>query len=65
MKKTQFYAGIVSLVIAAILAILNFSKIDLTFSESLPMNVHIYPAAFFALLGAVLIFLGVKQLFRS
>ena len=65
MKKTQFYAGIVSFVIAAILAALNFTKINFSFSGALPTNVNIYPAAFFALLGIVLIFLGVKPLFRS
>lgn len=65
MKKTQFIAGFVSLVIAAILGLAGFTHIDMTLNGALPTNIHLYPAGFFALLGVWLIFLGVKPLLRS
>jgi hypothetical protein len=65
MRKTQFIAGFVSLVIAAMLGLAGFTRLDMTLNGSLPTNVHIYPAAFFVLLGVWLIFLGVKPLLRS
>ena len=65
MKKMQFYAGIVSLVIAAFFAVSNFTKIEMSFGETFLANVHAYPAAFFALLGLFLIFIGLKPFLRS
>jgi hypothetical protein len=65
MKRMKIIAGFVSLLIAAVLALTSFTRIDLRLSESIPTNINIYPAAFFALLGVMLIFLGLKPLLRS
>lgn len=65
MKRKTFYAGIAAIVIAVVLALLNLTRIETSFGETFLANVNIYPAAFFALLGLVLIFLGLKPLLRS
>jgi hypothetical protein len=65
MKKRQLISGVVSLGLALILTLLNFTKIETSFGETFLANVRIYPAAFFALLGGLLIYLGLKPLWRS
>lgn len=65
MKKKQFYSGIVALVLALVLTLLNFTKIETSFGETFLASVKIYPAAFFALLGILLVYLGLKPLWRS
>jgi predicted transporter len=55
MEKKQIIAGIVSLVAAAILAILNLTNVK-WFAENTAITV--YPAAGLALLGLVLLFRG-------
>ena len=55
MKKTQLFTGIAALVAAAVLAILNLTKVE-WFAENTAVTV--YPAAALALLGLVLLFRG-------
>jgi len=65
MKKKQFYAGIVSLGTASILALFNLGTIKTSFGETFLANVTVYPAAFFALLGLLLIYINLKPLWRN
>jgi hypothetical protein len=53
MKKFQLIAGIVSLGLAIILALLDLLKIDGVFANT---AYTVYPAAAFCLLGLVLLF---------
>jgi hypothetical protein len=57
--------GSVSIVIALIFNFASFARLEMTFSQSFLPHVYIYPAAFFALLGVLLIFLGLRTLWRS
>lgn len=65
MNKKQFYSGVVAVLLAVILMMLNLTKIETSFGETFLASVKIYPAAFFALLGILLIYLGLKPLWRS
>jgi len=65
MKKTQVYAGLVSLVIASAFALLNLTRIEASFNKTFLANIYIYPVAFFVLLGLMLMFLGLKPLLRN
>lgn len=65
MNKKQFYAGIGSLGIAAVLALLNLSIFETRFGETFLASVKVYPAAFFALLGLLLVFMGLKPLLNK
>jgi hypothetical protein len=65
MNKNRVVSGVVSLGLALILILINFTKIETSFGETFLTTVRIYPAAFFALLGVLLIFLGLKPLRRS
>lgn len=65
MNKRQLFSGVASLGLALILTLLNFTKIETSFGETFLARVSIYPAAFFAFLGMLLIFLGLKPLWRS
>ncbi len=65
MNKRRLYSGVASLGLALILTLLNFTKIETSFGETFLASVNIYPAAFFALLGMLLIFLGLKPLWSS
>ena len=65
MNKKPFFAGIASLIIAVCLALLNLTKIETSLGETFLATIKIYPAAFFALLGLMLLFLGVKPLLRN
>ena len=55
MNKTQLFAGIVSLIAAAVLAVLNLTEVS-WFAEN--TDITVYPAAALALLGLVLLFRG-------
>ena len=57
MKKTQLILGAIALVLAALLAFLDITEIVGSLGRS---NVTIYPAAFFALLGIVLVIRSIK-----
>jgi hypothetical protein len=65
MKKNQFYAGAVSLGIAAALALLGLTKFKVSFSNTSLSTMTIYPAAFFALLGLLLMYYGLRPLWRN
>lgn len=65
MNKKQFYAGIGSVVIAAVFALLNLTIFETKFSETFLASIKIYPAAFFALLGLLLIVMGMTPLLRK
>jgi len=60
MKTKQFYAGVVSLGIAAALALLDLTTIKVSFSDVSLSTMTVYPAAFFALLGVLLVYHGLK-----
>ena len=62
MKKIQFYTGSVSLVIAVALFLLDLTMIKISFSDTSVSTMTIYPAAFFALLGLLLVYRGLKPL---
>jgi len=65
MKTKQFYAGVVSLGIAAALALLDLTTIKLSFSDTSVSTMTVYPAAFFALLGLLLMYYGLRPLWRN
>lgn len=64
MNKKLFTAGLASLGIAVMFVALNLTKIVTSLGDSFLVNVIIYPAAFFAILGVILIFRGLK-IFRK
>jgi hypothetical protein len=64
MNKKLFTAGLVSLGIAVVFVALNLTKIVTSLGDSFLVNVIIYPAAFFAILGVILIFRGLR-IFRK
>jgi len=57
MKNTLLVAGFSSLVVAVILYTLGYTNLDYVVSST---QVLIYPAAFFGLLGLVLLFWAVR-----
>ena len=65
MKAKHVFFGIVSLVMAGILALLDVVKIEPSFAQDFATRVQIYPAAFFGLMGLVLLYVGLKPLWRS
>jgi hypothetical protein len=60
MKKAQLFAGFSSLVLAAVLYLLGFTDINFIGGGT---QVLVYPAAFFALAGLVLLFRAVRGIF--
>jgi len=56
MKKGLLISGAVSLVLAVVIFLLDLTKFKFFVGAT---NVKIYPAAFFGLLGLILIFRGV------
>lgn len=65
MKVKQFYAGAISLGVSIALILLDLTKIKVSFSDTSVSTMTIYPAAFFALLGLLLIYHGLKQLWSN
>lgn len=65
MKTNLFYTGAVFLGIAAAFALLDLTAIKASFSGTFLADVNIYPAAFFALLGSILMYLGLRSLWQS
>lgn len=65
MKTRLFYAGAISLGIAAALALLDLTAIKASFSDTIMANINIYPAMFFALLGLLLMYYGLRSLWRN
>ena len=65
MKTKLFYAGAISMGIAAAFALLDLTTIKASFSESIMANITIYPATFFALLGLLLMYYSLRPLWRN
>ena len=65
MKIKLFYAGAISLSIAAAFALLDLTAIKASFSGTFLADVSIYPATFFALLGLLLMYFGLRPLWRN
>ena len=65
MKKKLIYSGFLSWLLAAFLVLLNLTSLQTSFGDTFQVNIGIYPATFFALLGLLLVFLGLKPLWRS
>lgn len=58
-KTMLFGAG--ALVIALVFTFLNLTKIEIFSDKNFFTNINIYPAGFFALLGLLLIYRGLKK----
>ncbi|HBY07151.1 MAG TPA: hypothetical protein DEH22_04960 [Chloroflexi bacterium] len=65
MKKKFVYAGFVLWLFAVILDVINLTWFEATAGDTNLVNISVYPAAFLALLGLLLVFLGLKPLLRS
>lgn len=65
MRTKLFYAGAISMGIAAVFALLDITTIKASFSDTFIANVNIYPATFFALLGLLLMYFGLRSLWRN
>jgi len=65
MKTKLFYTGAISMGIAAALALLDLTTIKLSFSDTSVSTMTVYPAAFFALLGLLLMYYGLRPLWRN
>lgn len=65
MKLKLFYAGAISFGISIALALLNLTKIKVSFSDTSVSTMTVFPAAFFALLGLLLIYHSLKTLWRN
>jgi hypothetical protein len=65
MKTKLFYAGAISLGIAGAFALLDLTTIRASFSDTILVNVNVFPAAFFALLGLLLMYYGLRPLWRN
>jgi len=62
MRTKLFYTGAISLVIAAALLMLDLTMIKISLSDSSLLTMTIYTAAFFALLGLLLMYNGLRPL---
>ena len=60
MKTKLLYTGAISIGIAAALAALDLTRIKISFSEPSLSTMTSYPAAFFALLGLLLMYKGLR-----
>lgn len=65
MKTKLFYAGAISIGVAAALAFLDLTTIKMSFSDTSLSTMTIYPAAFFALLGLLFMYYGLRPLWRK
>ena len=65
MNPKLFYTGAVSMGIAATLALLDLMMIKISLSETSLSTMTIYPAAFLAFLGLLLMYRGVKPLWQK
>ena len=65
MKTKHLFAGAISLGIAAVLVMLDLTKIKISFSETSLSTMTIYPAAFFTLLGLLMIYNGLRPLWHK
>jgi hypothetical protein len=65
MRTKLFGTGAISMGIAAVLALLNLTMIKISFSDTSLSTMTIYPAAFFALLGLLLMYNGLRPLWQK
>ena len=65
MKTKLLYTGAISMGIAAALALLDLTMIRISFSDTSLSTMTIYPAAFFAFLGLLLIYNGLRPLWQK
>ena len=65
MKTKLFYAGAVSLGISIALALLDLTKVKVSFSDTSVSTMTVYPVAFFAFLGVLLIYHSLKPLWQK
>jgi len=65
MKAKLLFIGVISMTIAAALALLDLTKIILSFSETSLSTMTLYPAAFFAFFGLLLFYNGLKPLWKK
>jgi hypothetical protein len=65
MNTKLFYTGAISMGIAAALALLDLTMIKISFSETSLSTMTIYPAAFFAFLGLLFMYNGLKPLWQK
>ena len=65
MKTRLFSSGAVSMGIAVTLALLDLTMIKISLSETSLSTMTIYPAAFFALLGLILMYNGLRPLWQK
>ena len=65
MNKKQLFAGKVSLGIATVFALFDLTVIKASFNDTFLANVSIYPATFFTLLGLLLMYFGLRPLWRN
>jgi hypothetical protein len=65
MKVKQFYAGAISLGTSIALELPGWTTIKVSFSDTTVSTMTVYPAAFFALLGLLLIYHSLKPLWQN
>jgi len=65
MKSKLLFTGAISIAIAAALALLDLTMIKISFSETSLSTMTIYPAAFFAFLGLLLMYNGLRPLWQK
>jgi hypothetical protein len=65
MKTKLFYKGAISMGIAAALALLDLTMIKISFSDTSLSTMTIYPAAFFAFSGLLLMYYGLRPLWQK
>jgi hypothetical protein len=65
MRTKLFGTGAISMGIAAVLALLNLTMIKISFSDTSLSTMTIYPAAFFAFLGLLLMYNGLRPLWQK
>ena len=65
MKTKLIYTAMISIVIAAALAFFDLTMIKISFSDTSVSTMTIYPAAFFALLGLLLMHHGLRPFWKQ
>jgi hypothetical protein len=65
MRTKLFGTGAISMGITAALALLDLTMIKISFSDTSLSTMTIYPAAFFAFLGLLLMYNGLRPLWQK
>ena len=61
MKKNMIIAGVVCIVAGIAMYAFNLDIFKLSLGDVVRTNIQVYPAAFFGLVGLVLVFRGLKS----